>query len=217
MIVAGSAPATIRLRGTGLKILSSLDIMDCDKNQTKLRVDNTPPAALSVTIPASLLLKPCVLRVVSAEGVYFNVPLGVADPQLAKMKSSPYASLAEDTDWGGRFNHVMASGDADIPPNGEAVNIQVNSPGNHYVFVLGKHNITLFRVNPLKPPVPDPSMEGAETFDLFLPGVDVTDVQWSGDDAEFWIGTLSKDGTEVKNRRPLSAMADEPSGSLDKS
>jgi hypothetical protein len=215
VIVGGSEPTIIQLRGTGLKILSSLDILDCDRSRTKLRVDSTRPAALFVTIPAWLLLKPCVLRVVSTEGVYFNVPLGVADPQLAKLKPPPYSSPAEGLHWGGWFNHLMVSGDVDISSDGEAVSVRVDSPEIHYVFVLGKHDVTLFHINPLKSPVPDPSVGGGEAFDLFLPGVEVTDVKWSGDDEEFWIGTLSKDGTKVVDRRLLSSMADEPSGALD--
>jgi hypothetical protein len=208
VVVPGSAPTTIRLRGTGLNMLSSVSILDCDEKHTQLRVDNPRPATFTVTIPNSLL-KPCVLQVSD----FF--PLGVADPHLAKLKPPHNASINESLDWSGWFNHVLVSGDVDIPPNGEVVNVRVDTPGNHYVFVLGKHDTTLFRVNPLKTPVLSASMEGATEFDLFLPGVKVTDVQWGGDDEGFWIGTLSKDGTQVEDRRLLSSMTDEPSGPLD--
>ena len=215
VIVGGLSSATVRLRGKGLEVLTSVDILDCDEKHTRLPVDNPRPAAFTVTIPASLLVKPCVLRVSGMEGIFFNVPLGVADPELAKLKPPAYSSSQEELDWGGWFNHLLVSGDIDISSKGEAVSVRVDS-GSDYVFILGKHETPLFRVNPLKRPVPDGAMRGATRFDLFLPGVDVTDVQWGGDDEGFWIGTLANNHTEVEDRRLLSSMADEPSGPIDR-
>ncbi len=163
VVTSGSAPATIRLRGTRLKLLTSVDLTDCEGHHSELPVANPQSGTFAVTIPVSFLLKPCVLHI-------SGFALGVGDPQLAKFAPPSHASSAgEDLDWGGWFNHVMVSRDVDIPSNGEVVNVRVDTPGDQYVFVLGKHNATLFRVNPLKPPVP--AMQGGTEFDLFLPGV----------------------------------------------
>src|ERR1700676_1390967 len=210
VVVNNAAPATIRLQGKALDLYASLWVLDCDQKRTELKVNHPQSAVFTITLPVSLL-KACVLRILTEGGNDFGTPLGVADPAIARLKTAPGYVSGAGVDWGGKFNYAYSG--ADLPGNSASVGIDAD-PSKQHLFVLGKHNTPLFRVYALKAPT-QAGQVPASIFDLVLPGVDVRDVDWSGDDEVFWIGTISADGTTVEHRRLLSTMTDEPSGSRD--
>ena len=80
------------------------------------------------------------MRVSGTDDLFSSVPLGVADPQLSKLKGLGTSYSGGELGGGGSFNHVYASGDVDIPENGEVLNVRVYPPGKRHVFILGKRN-----------------------------------------------------------------------------
>jgi hypothetical protein len=174
---------------------------------------NAASAQPSFVLSGSLLAKPCVLRVSSE--VAGDFPLAIADAQLAKLKPPAYDPDAW-TCWGGMFNRVFGAVQiTPANPDDAIVGINFTEPGCAPVFVLGKNDTPIFRLKPL--PQKNNDESDKSTITLSLPGVREGDVQWGPKDKEnFWLGTLSDDGSQILVRRPLSDMALEPSGSPDK-
>ena len=208
--VIASVPLTIHLHGA-LTELSKVTITSCDQTRTDLAVAKHGQGNFTVELPATLLSKPCVLRVSTEFGS--DLPLAVGDPQSAKL-SVPAYDLDADPGWGGIFNHVFGAVQIAEPnPNDSIVGINFMNPGLSPMFVLGKNHTALFRLKAL--PQKNNDENDKTTMTLLLPGVHEADVQWGPKDKEdFWLGTLSDDGSRLLYRKRLSDMAIEPSGSL---
>lgn len=211
VVVSGSNPVTLHLHGTALAGLSKVTVLNCDRTHLDLPVKWEANKA-TLELPASLLSKVCVLRV--SAGPNDGLPVGVADPQLAKLKVPAYDP---DTSpgWGGMFNYVFGSAQPQLPNSDDAtVGISFTNPMPQPVFILGKNGTSLFRLQVLAQKNNDESDKS--TLSLWLPGVRPGDVQWGPKDVEdFWLGTLSIDGSQIVFRQALADMVQEPAGTPD--
>lgn len=206
VVVSGSNPVTLHLHGTALAGLSKVTVLDCDRTHLDLPVKWEANKA-TLELPASLLSKFCVLRV--STGSNDGLPVGVADPELAKLKAPAYDQDASPG-WGGMFNYVFGSAQPQLPNSDDAtVGISFTNPMPQPIFILGKNGTALFRLQVL--PQKNNDESDKSTLSLWLPGVRPGDVQWGPKDKEnFWLGTLSPDGSQVTFRQSLSDMVQEP-------
>lgn len=188
-----------------------MTVLNCDRTHVDLPVRQEANAA-TVELSASALSKVCVLRI--STDFHDDLPVGVADPQLARLKVPAYDPDAAPG-WGGMFNYVYGSAKPELPnPDDATVGISFTNPMPQPVFVLGKNDTALFRLKVLPQKNNDESDQS--TLSLWLPGVRAGDVQWGPKDREnFWLGTLSTDGSQVTFRQSLSDMVQEPAGTPD--
>jgi len=137
--------------------------------------------------------------------------LAVADPELFTL-AVPTPDPNEVHPWGGEVNTFCEMDSTTPPPHHTLVAIVSDSVIPQH-FVLGKNNHVLLRLATI-PSHASPST--GHCLYVALPGIEDDDVRWGPKDVEnFWVATLSEDGTTVHDVQFLADMVREPSGPVD--
>lgn len=205
-VIPAGAPVVVMLRGRSLAGAHEVRLQDCGGDTVRAAIVHT--TATTVRVPASMLKRPCVLRVRLVDSMQ-EIPLAVADPTLLRLPGPPPPDPDATYPWTGQFNMRCDEDTTGASPFESVVAVTPDSAA-HGVFVLGKGSHVVMRVTTRSPKVrrPDPS---AGCVYVVLPGVDAQDVQADPNDvALFWIGTLASDGRAVRERQYLSAMVPAP-------
>lgn len=212
--VSGKRTAEVAIRGRSLAREQAVRVTDCDGKYITVKLNRS--AAMTASLPASVLAKPCVLRIGPEDNAASSVPFAVADAQLAALRLP-----ARDPDqyyaWHGEFNRLYDAdqvSELNIPAGATIVSVSIEGTAKPN-FILGKDRVAVERLEPV--PSPAAINNGSNAVYLMLRGVREEDVRWGPQDVEnFWIGTLSADGRTILECQYLSDMVVEPSGPLDK-
>lgn len=212
--VSGKQTAEVAIRGRLLVREQAVRVTDCDGKYITVKLSHA--AAVTASLPASVLAKPCVLRIAPEGNAASSVPFAVADSQLAALKL-PLRDPDQYYAWHGEFNRlydVDQVRELNIPAGATIVSVSIEGAAKPN-FILGKDKVAVERLEPVASPAA--KRNGSNAVYLMLRGVREEDVRWGPEDVEnFWIGALSADGRTILECQYLSDMVLEPSGPLDK-
>jgi hypothetical protein len=211
-IAARSADVVVALRGRALANAREVRFQNCTGDTARAAI--VKGVRPTVRVPATMLRRPCVLRVRLSDSMQ-EVPLAVADAALSALPVPPPPDPNDFHAWSGRFNMLCEEDTATAPLFESLVAVTPDSVARG-PFVLGKKQRVLMRVATV-PPKQRPSGPSEGCVYIVLPGVTPDDVQWGRHDVEgFWIGMLAADGKTIRDRQFLSDMVQEPAGPTDR-
>jgi hypothetical protein len=212
--LSGKPTAEVAIRGPSLVREQAMRVTDCEGEYITVKLNHA--ATVTASLPASVLAKPCVLRIAPEGNPASSVPFAVADSQLAALKL-PMRDADQYYAWHGEFNRhydVDQVSELSIPAGATIVAISIEGKAKPN-FILGKDKVAVERLESV--PSPAAMKNGTNALYLMLRGVHEEDVRWGPNDVEnFWIGALSADGRTILECQYLSDMVLEPSGPLDK-
>jgi hypothetical protein len=212
--LSGKQTAEVAIRGRSLAREQAVRVTDCDGKYITVKLNHGP--TVTASLPASVLAKPCVLRLAPEGNPASSVPFAVADLQLAALQL-PIRDSDQYYTWHGEFNRlydVDQGSELGIPAGATIVAVSMEGKAKPN-FILGKDKVVVERLEPVASPAA--MKNGTNAIYLMLRGVREEDVRWGPQDVEnFWIGTVSGDGKTILECQYLSEMVLEPSGPLDK-